>query len=113
MAGAKEARIPRSPCNSRPKRAVALTAGARHGRAKFLHYFSKGFRKSLYKDWERGYKWAAHQQWSETLDQASFRKLLTAGKHREIAAHAVAIEARTNLLFGAGRSKGPARSATA
>jgi hypothetical protein len=34
-----------------------------------------------------------------TLGQASFRKLLRAGKHREIAAQAVAIEARTNLLF--------------
>ena len=71
----------------------------RRGRAKFVHYFPKGFRDSLYEDWERGYKWAAHERWTETLDQASFRKLLRAGKHREIAAQAVAIEARTNLLF--------------
>ena len=33
------------------------------------------------------------------LIRQAFRKLLTAGKHREIAAQAVAIEARTNLLF--------------
>ena len=65
-----------------------------HGRAKFLYYFPKGFRDPLYEDWERGYKWAAHERWTETLDQASFRKLLRAGKHREIAAQAVAIEAR-------------------
>ena len=71
----------------------------RHGRAKFLHYFPKGFRDPLYEDWERGYKWAAHERWIETLGQESFRKLLRAGKHREIAAQAVAIEARTNLLF--------------
>jgi hypothetical protein len=71
----------------------------RHGRAKFLHYFPKGFRDPLYEDWERGYKWGAHERWTETLDQASFRKLLRAGNHREIAAQAVAIEARTNLLF--------------
>ena len=76
-----------------------MTKGMRHGRAKFLHYFPKGFRDPLYEDWERGYKWAAHERWTETLDQASFRKLLRAGKHREIAAQAVAIEARTNLLF--------------
>jgi len=76
-----------------------LTKGMRHGRAKFLHYFPKGFRDPLYEDWERGYKWAAHERWTQTLDQASFRKLLKAGKHREIAAQAVAIEARTNLLF--------------
>ena len=71
----------------------------RHGRAKFLHYFPKGFRDPLYEDWERGYKWAANERWTETLDQASFRELLRAGKHREVAAQAVAIEARTNLLF--------------
>ena len=36
---------------------------------------------------------------SRHLAKASFRKLLRDGKHREIAAQAVAIEARTNLLF--------------
>jgi hypothetical protein len=78
---------------------TALTKGVRHGRAKFLHYFPTGFRDPLYEEWERGYKWAAHVRWTETLDQASFRKLLRAGKHHEVAAQAVAIEARTNLLF--------------
>src|SRR3981189_996044 len=77
----------------------ARTKGMRHGRPKFLHYFPKGFRDPLYEDWERGYKWTAHERWTETLDQATLRKLLKAGKHREIAAQAVAIEARTNLLF--------------
>jgi hypothetical protein len=76
-----------------------LTGGLRRGRAKFLRYFPKGFRDPLYEDWERGYKWAAHQRWNETLGKLSFRKLLQDGKHREIAAHAVAVEARTNLLF--------------
>ena len=78
---------------------TVLTKGMRHGRAKFLHYFPKGFRDPLYEEWERGYKWTAHERWIETLGQASFRKLLRDGKHREIAAQAVAIEARTNLLF--------------
>jgi hypothetical protein len=78
---------------------TAFTAGLRRGRAKFLRYFPKGFRDPLYEDWERGYKWKAHQRWNETLGKASFRKLLQDGKHREIAAYAVAIEARTNLLF--------------
>jgi hypothetical protein len=78
---------------------TALTAGLRRGRAKFLRYFPKGFRDPFYEDWERGYKWAAHQRWNETLGKAFFRKLLKDGKHREIAEHAVAIEARTNLLF--------------
>ena len=69
------------------------------GRAKFRRYFPKGFRDPLYLDWERGYKWTAHQRWNEMLGEASFSKLLKDGEHREIAAHAVAIEARTNLLF--------------
>jgi hypothetical protein len=77
----------------------ALTPRLRRGRAKFLRYFPKGFRDPLYEDWERGYKWAAHQRWHETLGKASFRRLLKDGKHREIAAHVVALEARTNLLF--------------
>jgi hypothetical protein len=76
-----------------------VAAGMRDGRAKFLHYFPKGFRDPLYEDWERGYKQAAHRRWTETLDPASFRKLLKTGKHRQIAGEAVAIETRTNLLF--------------
>src|SRR3979409_2148927 len=78
---------------------TVLTKGMRHAHAKFLHYFPTGFRDPLYEHWERGYKWTAHERWTETLDQATLRKLLKAGKHREIAAQAVAIEARTNLLF--------------
>jgi hypothetical protein len=71
----------------------------RRGRAKFLHYFPKGFRDPLYEDWERGYKWAAHARWAASLGQVAFRQLLNVEKHREIAAQAIAIEARTNLLF--------------
>jgi hypothetical protein len=84
-----------------PKRRprVTLGAGAQRGLTKFLNYFPEGFRDPLYADWERGYKWAAHKRWFETLDQANFRKLLIDKKHEEIAARAVAIEARTNLLF--------------
>ena len=60
------------------------------GRAKFRRYFPKGFRDPLYLDWERGYKWTAHQRWNETLAEASFSKLLKDGEHREIAANAEA-----------------------
>jgi hypothetical protein len=75
------------------------TAALRHGRTKFLCYFPNGFRDSLYEEWERGYKWTAHERWTETLNRANFCKLLKAGRHREIAAQAIAIEARTNLVF--------------
>jgi hypothetical protein len=72
---------------------------ARRCRAKFLHYFPRGFHDPLYEDWERGYKWDAHKRWAETLDGATLRKMLKGGRYDEIAARAVSIEARTNLLF--------------
>jgi hypothetical protein len=64
-----------------------------------VRYFPKGFYDPLYEDWERDYKWEAHRRWTATLDRETIHKLLAAGRHSEIAARAVAIEARTNLLF--------------
>jgi hypothetical protein len=86
---------------ARPAPAIKapVAAGARRCRAKFLRHFPKGFHDETYVDWERGYKWDAHVRWEATLDAASFRGLLAAGDYGAIAARAVAIEARTNLLF--------------
>ena len=78
---------------------AALSPAARRCRAKFVRYFPKGFYDPLYEDWERDYKWEAHRRWTATLDRETIHKLLAAGRHSEIAARAVAIEARTNLLF--------------
>lgn len=75
------------------------SAGALRCRRKFLRFFPGGFRDETYIDWERGYKWTAHEQWSEALDRANFHSLLRAGEFAEIAARAVRIESRTNLLF--------------
>jgi hypothetical protein len=71
--------------------------GAARCRRKFLHYFKAGFRDKTYFEWERGYKERAHQQWLEVLDREKFKRLLP--RPAEIAAHAVRIESRTNLLF--------------
>jgi hypothetical protein len=49
--------------------------------------------------WERDYKWHAHEQWNEVLDRDAYRALLRRGEFAEIAAHAVRIESRTNLIF--------------
>jgi hypothetical protein len=68
-------------------------------RRKFLAYFSGGFRDEDYVALERSYKWAAHERWQSELAPATFRGLLAARKYREIAARAVTIESRTNLLF--------------
>lgn len=50
-------------------------------------------------DWERDYKWKAHERWEETLSQEQYRRLLDDGVYADIAATAVRIESRTNLLF--------------
>ena len=73
--------------------------GALRCRRKFLRFFRRGFHDPKYVDWERGYKWEAHEQWVAALDKASFRRMLHAREHRELARMAVTIESRTNLLF--------------
>lgn len=76
-----------------------LPAGALRCRRKFLRFFPAGFQDETYIAWERGYKWEAHEQWEEALGRATFRSLLRQGDFAEIAARAVRIESRTNLLF--------------
>jgi hypothetical protein len=76
-----------------------LPQPAQKCRRKFLRYFPGGFADPTYIDWERGYKWNAHLRWQEELGEAKFRALLRGGRFSEIAANAVKIESRTNLLF--------------
>ena len=73
---------------------LALTA-----RKKFLTFFPEGFSDETYCEWERGYKETAYERWCAALRLGSFRNLLSAGDYAGIAAHAVTIESRTNLLF--------------
>ena len=68
-------------------------------RRKFLRFFPGGFRDETYVDWERGYKWRAHERWQAVLDRRRFRDALHRGDHGAVARDAVAIESRTNLLF--------------
>ena len=72
---------------------------AKRARRKFLRYFPEGFRDETYLDWERNYKWEAHERWQSLLDRSGFRRLVLRGRYEEIAAHAVRVESRTNLLF--------------
>lgn len=81
------------------KRNNSTSSGAKKCRRKFLRFFPKGFRDETYHAWERDYKWNAHQQWNEALDQKTFASLLRKKEFAEIAARAVRIESRTNLLF--------------
>jgi hypothetical protein len=77
----------------------SMPSGALQCRRKFLRFFKDGFHDDTYVDWERGYKWAAHETWADTLGQPEYSRLLKAGDFEEIAARAVRLESRTNLLF--------------
>jgi len=68
-------------------------------RQKFLRYFRGGFDDETYLDWERNYKWQAHERWDELLGREELRALLKDGRHTEVARRATSIESRTNLLF--------------
>ena len=78
---------------------TSTTSGPQRCRRKFLRFFPGGFQDETYLDWERGYKWEAHERWTEHLGQDEFRSLLKAKEFSEIARRAVTIESRTNLLF--------------
>src|SRR6185295_8048104 len=68
------------------KTAGKRPSGALKSRRKFLYYFPGGFRDETYIDWERSYKWKAHQQWEETLNRNELRHLLKQKEYSEIAA---------------------------
>src|SRR4051812_43574862 len=82
--------------------AVAGVRGAKGAikcRRKFLRFFPKGFYDPKYIDWERGYKWEAHERWEEILGRDVHAGLIKSGDFVEVARRAVTIESRTNLLF--------------
>lgn len=90
------------------RRSTAGSSGSRQPsesaercRRKFLRYFPGGFRDETYIDWEREYKWEAHERWEEALGSAEFRRLLRAKEFKEIAARAVRVEQRTrySMIF--------------
>jgi hypothetical protein len=83
----------------KPARSSQASADAMRCRRKFLRYFPGGFRDETYISWERGYKWEAHEQWNEVLNESAYRSLLKAEDFAEVAARAVRLESRTNLLF--------------
>jgi hypothetical protein len=69
------------------------------GKRKFLRIFPGGFWDETYLAWERDYKWEAHQEWQEQLNEHDYRQALGAEKYAEIAARAVRIESGRSLLF--------------
>ena len=70
-----------------------------HCKRKFLRFFPEGFRDETYMNWERGYKWRAHQEWEAVLNRKAYQAKLSQGRFLEIGSEAIRIESRTNLLF--------------
>ena len=78
---------------------AAHASGAERCRRKFLRFFPGGFTDETYLSWERSYKADAASSWRSTLARPKFDALLNARRFDEIAAAALRIESRTNLLF--------------
>ena len=55
-----------------PSRVATKARAAKRCRRKFLDTFPGGFRDPTYLDWERDYKWEAHQRWEDALDRREF-----------------------------------------
>ena len=75
------------------------TTAAKRCRRRFLRFFPNGFADETYLDWARNYKADAHAAWCDQLNRATFRALLAGDDFIGIAARAIRIESRTNLLF--------------
>ena len=71
----------------------------RRARRKFLKFFPGGYHDETYLDWERNYKWEAHEAWESLLSDEALQRRLNEGDFAGIAQDAVRIESRTNLLF--------------
>jgi hypothetical protein len=102
MALRTDTHLEKSPSSRQSSEGSARTqpsSSVRRCRRKFQRFFPRGFLDEKYIDWERGYKWKAHQQWIESLNRRAHRALLQDNQFEEIAARAVRIESRTNLLF--------------
>ena len=64
------------PFRAKPARRPNLTPAAQRCRRKFLRFFPDGYHDETYIDWERGYKWSAHERWMKELEPVAFRRLL-------------------------------------
>ena len=91
--------IPKRKLESQTDSGRNLPTPVQNCRRKFLRFFPEGFYDETYIDWERDYKWQAHQTWNEMLDRQTHERLLLKKEFAAIAARAVRIESRTNLLF--------------
>jgi len=77
---------------------IDARALARH-KKRFLRFFPRAFKDQRYIDWERTYKWDAHQLWLELLGKDEFARLLHEREFEQVAARAMQVESKCNFLF--------------
>jgi hypothetical protein len=71
---------------------------SRHKR-RFLWFFPRAFRDQRYIDWERTYKWEAHELFNRLLSKNELASLMRRHEFAEIANRALQVESKTNFLF--------------
>ena len=76
-----------------------VSTAAEKCRRRFLRYFPGGFTDETYLEWERNYKADAAHAWKVALSRVKFGLMLKSDRFTDIAAIALRIESRTNLLF--------------
>ena len=95
----RESDLKRDGARFRPTLKSTSNPRAEKCRRKFLKFFPGGYSDETYVEWERGYKWEAHERWCRELRRSMLRTLLDSADYETVARNAVAIESRTNLLF--------------
>lgn len=66
---------------------------------RFLKFFPNSFQDQRYIDWERTYKWNAHELFQENLSRKKFKELMQGRNYDEIAARALQVEGKCNFIF--------------
>lgn len=78
---------------------MTITTSIESPRDKFLRLCPGGFSDPQYLKLERDYKWAAHEEWNNLLNEDEFNRLLDSDECEEIARRAVRVEGKTKKLM--------------
>ncbi|MFA6237909.1 MAG: hypothetical protein WC635_11315 [Bacteriovorax sp.] len=65
---------------------------------RFLSTFPRGFADKKYNKDQREFKWNAHEQWQEALNQGEFKRLMTNKEYLDVALKALSVVSKTHLL---------------
>ena len=68
------------------------------GKRRFREIFPRGFRDATYIEWERNYKWEAHERWKATLGARELARLVDEEQWPEIAGRVLRAYQGLNLL---------------